>query len=641
MIEEIATDVSNKLISSVPSSDFNSLVGMRAHMENMDLLLRLDSNEVRMIGIWGPSGIGKSTIARSLFSQHSPDFQLSVFMENIKREYPRPCFDRYSAQLQLQNKFLSLILNQNDVTIHHLGVAQDRLKDKKVLVVLDDVDQSAQLDALAKELWWFGPGSRVIVTTQDKRILKAHPINLIYEVGFPHDDEALEIFCINAFGQKSPYDGFGDLALEVTKLVGKLPLGLSVVGSYFKGLSKEEWEHELPREIVRKQAPYEPGQRQFLVDDEDICKVLSDGTLGSRSVIGIDIKLGKELKVSDRAFERMSSVQFLNLSCDFSHPSPYVLESLICLPRELKLLDWTEFPMTCLPSNFNPEFLVVINMSFSKLEKLWEGNKASTNISLSKNLYTSSRDNVLWSLPNLSTATNLLKLDLRDCSSLMELPFSIGNLINLENLNITGCSSLVELPFSIGNITTLKELELDGCSSLVELPFSIGNMANLKKLELNGCSSLVELPFSIGNMTNLEKLNLDRCSSLLPSSIGNLHNLKQLNLRGCSKLKALPVNINMKSLDELHLGDCSSLKSFPEISTNIRVLKLKRTAIEEIPQSIRSWSRLERLHMSYSENLGKSQHAFDLITELHLSDTRIQEVSPWVKEMSRLHKLVT
>ena len=110
---------------------------------------------------------------------------------------------------------------------------------------------------------------------------------------------------------------------------------------------------------------------------------------GSRSVIGIYIELGKELKVSDRAFERMSSVQFLNLSCDFSHPSPYVLESLICLPRELKVLDWTEFPMTCLPSNFNPEFLVGINMSFSKLEKLWEGNKVSTNISLSKNLYTS------------------------------------------------------------------------------------------------------------------------------------------------------------------------------------------------------------------------------------------------------------
>ncbi|XP_048605864.1 disease resistance protein TAO1-like [Brassica napus] len=580
MIEEIATDVSNKLISSVPSSDFNSLVGMRAHMENMDLLLRLDSNEVRMIGIWGPSGIGKSTIARSLFSQHSPDFQLSVFMENIKREYPRPC-----AQLQLQNKFLSLILNQKDVTIHHLGVAQDRLKDKKVLVVLDDVDQSAQLDALAKELWWFGPGSRVIVTTQDKRILKAHPINLIYEVGFPHDDEALEIFCINAFGQKSPYDGFGDLALEVTKLVGKLPLGLSVVGSYFKGLSKEEWEHELPRlrtrldgdiesilklsydtlcnddqalflhiacffngrhitiveeclaenfsgikgrlrvlaerslisvdsgvikmhdllallgrEIVRKQAPYEPGQRQFLVDDEDICKVLSDGTVGSRSVIGITIELGKELKTI----------------------------------RNLKWLKLTE----------------------------------------AKNLK---------ELPDLSTAINLRRLDLW-C-----------------------CSSLVELPSFIGNMTSLKELCLIGCSSLVELPSSIGNMTHFEQLNLNKCSSLVELPSSIGNLTNLQDLYLNGCSSLekLPSSIGNLHCLQRLQMKGCSKLKALPIITNLESLLELDLSNCSSLKSFPEICTNIVDLKINGTAIEEIPPSFRT--RIKECRLSTSESDWESE----------------------------------
>ena len=366
MIEKIATDVSDKLTNSVASSDFDSFVGMRAHMENMDLLLRLDSNEVRMIGIWGPSGIGKSTIARSLFNQHSHGFQLSVFMDNIKRDYPRPCLDKYSAQLQLQNKFLSLIFSEKDVTIHHLGVAPDRLNDKKVLVVLDDVDKSAQLDALAKEPSWFGSGSRIIVTTQDRRILKAHPINHIYEVGFPHDDDALEIFCMNAYGQKSPYDGFWSLAREVTRLAGKLPLGLSVMGSYFKGLPKEEWEHELlrlrtrldgeiesilkfsydalcpdgqvlflhiacvfnglkidkvqeylahnflgvkshlhtlaerslisvdwgyiqmhdllarlGREIVRKQSPNEPGQRQFLVDDGDIRQVLRDDTLVS------------------------------------------------------------------------------------------------------------------------------------------------------------------------------------------------------------------------------------------------------------------------------------------------------------------------------------------------------------------------
>ncbi|CAN6818704.1 unnamed protein product [Brassica oleracea] len=761
MIEQIASDVSNKLISSVPSSDFNSLVGMRAHMENMDLLLRLDSNEVRMIGIWGPSGIGKSTIARSLFSQHSPDFQLSVFMENIKREYPRPCFDRYSAQVQLQNKFLSLILNQNDVTIHHLGVAQDRLKNKKVLVVLDDVDHSAQLDALAKETCWFGSGSRIIVTTQDKRILNAHQINHIYKVDFPRDDEALEIFCMNAFGQKSPYDGFGDLACKVTDLAGKLPLCLSVMGSHFKGLSKKEWEHELTRlrtrlngetenilkfsydalcdedqalflhiacffngeridkveeflaekfvavegrlhvlaekslisvgsegyirmhdllarlgrEIVRKQSPNEPGQRQFLVDDGDIRQVLRDDTLDSRSVIGINFLLEKELKISDQAFERMSNLQFLRLdSYCFDHillvrpNSQYILESVNCLPREVRLLHWSGFPMTCLPSNFNPELLIEIKMSCSNLEKLWEGNKTIRNL---KWMDLSHSIN-LKELPNLSTATNLRELDLDNCSSLVELPSSIGNLTNLkrlnlklpssignmtnlENLDLSGCLNLVGLPFSIGNMTNLKKLFLSlalsyyvpakylyGCSSLIELSSSIGNMTNLENLYPKGCASLVELPYSIGNMTNLETLDLNGCSSLveLPSSIGNLHNLKKLNLRNCSTLMALPVNINMKSLVKLDLSFCSVLKSFPEISTNISFLEIIGTAIEEIPTSIRSWSRLDTLDMSYSENLRKSHHAFDLITNLHLSHTGIQEISPLVKEMSRLQTLV-
>lgn len=34
-----------------------------------------------------------------------------------------------------------------------------------MLVVLDDVDHVMQLDALAKEARWFGPGSRIIMTT--------------------------------------------------------------------------------------------------------------------------------------------------------------------------------------------------------------------------------------------------------------------------------------------------------------------------------------------------------------------------------------------------------------------------------------------------------------------------------------------
>ncbi|KAG2249018.1 hypothetical protein Bca52824_088646 [Brassica carinata] len=182
----------------------------------------------------------------------------------------------------------------------------------------------------------------------------------------------------------------------------------------------------------------------------------------------------------------------------------------------------------------------------------------------------------------------------------------------LLHFTFSGCASLEELPSFIGNATDLKVLDLEGCSSLLELPSSVGNITTLEYLYLNGCASLVELPSSIGNITIVKELHLNQCSSLveLPSSIGKLHELSRLYLKGFSTLKTLPININMKSLDELDLTDCSLLKSFPEISTNIRVLMLNGTSIEKIPSSIRSWSRLDRLHMSNCQNLWEFPHAF-------------------------------
>ncbi|CAH8278611.1 unnamed protein product [Arabidopsis lyrata] len=741
MIKKIATDISNMLNNSASSSDFDGLVGMREHLEKMEPLLCLDSDEVRLIGIWGPSGIGKTTIARVIYNKLSGSFQLSVFMESIEAKYTRPCSDDYSA----------------------------KLKDKKVLVVLDGVDKSMQLDAMAKETWWFGPGSRIIITTQDRKLFRAHGINHIYKVDFPSTEEALQILCKYAFGQNSPTHGFEELAWEVTQLAGELPLALRVIGSYFRGMSKLEWTKALPRlrssldadilsilkfrgyinmhdllvklgiDIVRKQSLREPGQRLFLVDAREICEVLNLDANGSRSVIGINYNFGEDrikekLHISERAFQGMSNLQFLRF--EGNNNTLHLPHGLEYISRKLRLLHWTYFPMTCLPPIFNTDFLVELDMRCSKLEKLWEGIKPLPNLKrmdLRSSL-------LLKELPDLSTATNLQKLNLSGCSSLVkppstigytknlrklylggcsslvELSFSIGNLINLKELDLSSLSCLVELPFSIGNATNLRKLNLDQCSSLVELPSSIGNLINLKELDLSslscmvelpssignlinlkeldlsslsclvelpssignatnlelldlgGCSSLVELPFSIGNLINLKKLqtlnlrgcsklevlpaniklgslrklNLQHCSNLvkLPFSIGNLQKLQTLTLRGCSKLEDLPANIKLESLCLLDLTDCLLLKRFPEISTNVETLYLKGTTIEEVPSSIKSWSRLTYLHMSYSENLMNFPHAFDIITRLYVTNTEIQELPPWVKKFSHLRELI-
>ncbi|XP_023638531.1 probable disease resistance protein RPP1 [Capsella rubella] len=707
LIEKIATDILKMLNHGKPERDFDCLIGMGAHIREMEQLLCLDSDEVKMIGIWGPSGIGKTTIARVLFNQFNYNFELSAFMENMKQMMYIPLSaDDYSAKLHLQKQFMSQIINHKEIEICHLGVAQDMLQDKKVLVVLDNVDQSIQLDAIAKETRWFGHGSRIIITTQDQKFLKAHDdINHIYNVGFPSAGEACQIFCMYAFGQKFPKDGFEDLTWQVTKLLGGLPLGLRVMGSHFRGMSKHEWINALPRlktrldstiqsilkfsydalwdedkdlflhiaclfnnkriskveehlahkfldvrqglyiladkslisidtewikmhslleqlgkEIVRHELGHQfirdPGKCQFLVDARDICEVLTDET-GSSNVLGIHFdpsELSDELNISVGAFEGMSNLKFLRFKCPYGDQSLYLPRGLSYLSPKLRLLQWGCFPMSCLPSNFCSKYLVELNLRFSKLQKLWEGNQPLRNLkwmdlSYSKNLKV---------LPDLSTATKLQELFLIECSSLVELPSSIGNATNLQTLHLGDCKSIVELPSYIGNATSLSWLNLSGCSSLMQLPFSIGNAINLEILHMDMCTSLMNLP----------------------SSIGNLHKLTEFTLKGCSKLEFLPTNINLESLDELNLTECLFLKTFPEISTNIKHLYLNGTGVDKVPSSIKSWSRLDDLHMSYSENLKEFPYALDIITTLYVNDLEMHEIPLWVKKISCLRGLI-
>ncbi|XP_048635127.1 disease resistance-like protein DSC2 [Brassica napus] len=200
-----------------------------------------------MVGIWGPSGIGKTTIARALYGELSSKFTHAAFIESTQGKFEQNYRDEHAFKLHLQEQLLSKTLNQKDVKIGHLGVAKARLKDKKVLVVLDDVDDLKQLEAMTDQTCWFGPQSRIIITTKDKKLLVAHAINHIYHVDFPSTSEALEILCLSAFRQNSPSFGFKDMAIEVTRLAGNLPLGLRVFGAYLRGMSRDQWIYALPR----------------------------------------------------------------------------------------------------------------------------------------------------------------------------------------------------------------------------------------------------------------------------------------------------------------------------------------------------------------------------------------------------------
>ncbi|KAG7548833.1 P-loop containing nucleoside triphosphate hydrolase [Arabidopsis suecica] len=103
-----------------------------------------------------------------------------------------------------------------------------------------------QLEALAKELSLFGSGSQIIITTEDRRILKAHEFMISTLLVFFPKRKLLRSFVyllsrkvLHAMDLKSLQ------RKKVAKLCGNHPSGLCVVGSSLRGETKDEWELQL------------------------------------------------------------------------------------------------------------------------------------------------------------------------------------------------------------------------------------------------------------------------------------------------------------------------------------------------------------------------------------------------------------
>ncbi|KAL3726023.1 hypothetical protein ACJRO7_030981 [Eucalyptus globulus] len=210
-------------------------------------MLNLEScDDVVMIGLWGQGGIGKTTLAKALYNDIFRGFEASCFLANI-RETSKDSKDL----VHLQEKLLSEILMGKELTVFSvdggINLMRCRLCRKRVLLVLDDVDDVKQLNALAGGREWFGKGSIIIITTRDKHLLTVHGIDEdhIYEVKTLDDLEALELFDKHAFLGSKEIVIRRDLVDSALHYANGLPLALEVLGSFLLGRREQEWESAL------------------------------------------------------------------------------------------------------------------------------------------------------------------------------------------------------------------------------------------------------------------------------------------------------------------------------------------------------------------------------------------------------------
>ncbi|XP_062026208.1 disease resistance protein RUN1-like [Rosa rugosa] len=203
-------------------------------------------DDVRMVGIWGMGGIGKTTVAKAIYNKFYHDFDSRCFLADV-RETAKDS----NGKIVLQERFLSDVLKPIKIVVgdvsRGVNVIKERLGSKKVLVIFDDVDHEDQLHALAISRDSFGPGSRLIITTRDRHLLELLQVDTIHLAQEMNEEEALELFSWHAFQNISPNVDYIELSRRLVAYCGGLPLALEVLGSFLFGRSIGDWNSTLKK----------------------------------------------------------------------------------------------------------------------------------------------------------------------------------------------------------------------------------------------------------------------------------------------------------------------------------------------------------------------------------------------------------
>ncbi|KAI7998412.1 TMV resistance protein N [Camellia lanceoleosa] len=347
-IQEVVGVLFRKLIDTY-SSIGKDLVGMVSRTKKVIELLGLGMDNARVVGIWGMGGIGKTTISRAVYDCISCQFEGYSFIENV-REVLEKC-----GLKTLQEQLISEILMEKDLKVesnsHAVHMIRNMVCHKKVLIVLDDVDESTKLEKLVGEHDWYSFGSRIIVTTRDQHVLTRYGIKHIYEVEQLREDEAIELVESKAFGKHRQMGGYGELVRHVVKYANGVPLALEVLGSFLCGRNKDQWESSLNRlkksplsevlQVLRISYDALKSEEKDIFldiacffkgkDKNDVTKILE--SCGFHPIIGIDVLVQKSLiTISSNKLLMHDLIQELgwHIVCEESHKEPGKRTRLWC-----------------------------------------------------------------------------------------------------------------------------------------------------------------------------------------------------------------------------------------------------------------------------------------------------------------------
>ncbi|KAF8370265.1 hypothetical protein HHK36_031695 [Tetracentron sinense] len=526
----VAVNSRVKVVEHIPGP---SIEGQPTASRNLGRVFDLlEDDGVRIIGIWGMGGVGKTTLVKNLnnkleSSSLAQPFSLVLWVIVSKD------MDLKRIQAQIAERLKLPIIE--DVQRMAISLFERLKKEKKFLLILDDIWERIDLDDVGiPRPPEFHMGSKIILTSRSQEVCTGMITDKLLKVQVLSDEESWALFCQNA-GEVADGENIKPLAEDITRECRGLPLAIITVGRAMRGKTMVElWKDAL--RALRRSIPdvrgiekevFRPLKCSYdLLEGQNIKPCFLYCSLFSED-FNIDVSELTQCWVAEGLLD-----EHQNLDESFNMGMA-LIESLIasCLldqgafPGTVKMHDVVrDVAIWIASSEQGSESLVRSGMGLNQIPEgvKW---KSLKRISFMENKITRLPDSVM-ECSEVSTLLLQRNFPLERVPEGFLQGFQALRVLNLSRTPIRS------LPLSHVRLDELRALLLSGCNYLNEFP-PLGGLSRLQVLDLSG-TPIRELPQGIEELSNLRQLILQRTKvlgTIRPATISRLSRLEVLDMR--------------------------------------------------------------------------------------------------------------
>jgi len=548
-----AVDIDYRLVSLYAEED--KLVGIDGPREKITKCLLEgetgSSQELKVVSIVGPGGLGKTTLATQLYKRIRNKFDCTAFVSVSQN----PDMLKILKEILLEVGYHSLhILDHQQKVIDAL---RQYLADKRYLFIIDDIWSIKAWDIIKCALVQNNKSSRVITTTQIQDVATAcclHCLGQVYMMQPLDKYDSRQLFCKSVFDSEDNCpEQFRMITEEMLHKCKGVPLAITSIATLLarQGMNIEKWENiqnsfysELETNPALEWMRHVPSlSYNDLSHELKTCLLYlgiypEDYPIKKVDLIRRWIAEGFVSEKHGLDFEDVGGSYFDELiNRSMIQPGKIIRgEMHYCRVHDLML---DHIVSRCTDENF----ITIIDKKYKMKQTLFPVRRLCCQFS---------NGNLALENLRLEKVRSFTTFPASDC---MQPPISKFELLRVLNLqtNPSPDSQCIDLS-AISNLFLLRYLRARGFRNL-KLPEKIGKLQNLMTLDIGDSKVVSAIPPDVTSLSALRHLTVPR-GAALPNGIGKL--------------------IALRTLEEFDLGKNSTqnIKDLGEL-TNLKELQLR------------------------------------------------------------------